>query len=99
MFFNQLDKLIYTSPLDKKFDPLALYRKLITSRGGVINDRLSIWSDETATSFNKAMAEEELVAISRQSFELKPFTEEDGVTDGVALNCLVDFLEWIEKNG
>lgn len=99
MFYSQLDKLIYNAPNGAKYDPLSLYRKLVTARGGIINDRLSVWSDEGSSQFNKAVAEEDLVAIARSSFDLKPFTEPEGVTDGVALTNLVDFLEWIEKNG
>ncbi len=99
MFYTEADKLIYTSPINKKYDPLALHRRLIVSCGGVINMRLATWTSETASDIERAIAEEDLVAVTRQAFNFKPFDQEDGVTDGVALNCLVDFLGWIEKNG
>lgn len=100
MFYNNIDKLIYTDPVfNGKYDPLAVYRKLILAEGGLLNSRLFTWSDDKVTDVDRALAEESIVRITRESFGLKPFTEVDGVTDGVALTILQDFLEWLRKNG
>ena len=99
MLYSEPEKLIYVSPLETKYDPLAVQRKLIIASNGTINNYLSIWSDEKATELEKANAEEFLVAVARKAFNLPSFDEDNSVTDDVVLNCLTSFLEWLEGNG
>lgn len=99
MFYNDIDKLIYHSPANRNYDPLALYRRLISFSEGNINKLLLMWSDKEQTEINRLAAEEQIVSIARQAFELKPFNEEDGVVDGIVLNTLLDYLDWLEKKG
>jgi hypothetical protein len=99
MFYNEIDKLIYESPLKKKYDPLVVYRHLILHSNGKINDLLAIWSEDSSSDVHKAVAEGQLVDIARKVFDLKPFSEEGGVVDGVVLNELVDYIDWLEKKG
>ena len=95
-------KLIYTSPANKKYDPLVIYRKLILNSQGKINEHLSNWraTDSGNTPENQvisAYSESELVNISRATFELKPFDEGKGDFDSTALDILCHYLEWTAK--
>jgi len=97
MFYSNSDKLIYTAPHGRPYDPLALQRKLLLASTGTLNDLLATWSAAESTDLDRAAAEESLVAITRSAFDLQPFDTEGGVTDRIALNCLTDFLEWLAK--
>lgn len=104
MFYNNSDKLIYTSPSGKKYDPLDVYRKLIVISRSQLNTHLSDWQiidqsggDTDANKVTAAIAEHELVRISRETFALKPFDDGNGDLDADAINMLVDYLEWLSK--
>jgi hypothetical protein len=104
MFYNNSDKLIYTAPSCKKYDPLDVYRKLIVISKSQLNNHLSDWQitdqpggDTDANRITAAIAEHELVRISRETFALKPFDEGTGDLDADAINVLVDYLEWLAK--
>jgi hypothetical protein len=100
MFYNNIDKLIYTCSVNgKKYDPLDLYRKLICCRNGVLNSLISQWTDKDTTDIQRATAESSIVTVTRECFAFLPFDVESGVTDGMALTALNDFLGWLEKNG
>lgn len=98
MFYTAADKLIYKSPTGSQFDPLVLHRKLILASGGLVNQHLLAWSSPDTSDVEKAMAEEKLVTAARSTFGLAAFDKDGGVLDGVALDCLTHYLEWLEKN-
>lgn len=98
MFYSEQERLIYTSPAGSRHDPLQIQRRLVLVSGGQLNDYLDLWTKTDGTAVERARAEEELVRFSRLSFDLKPFDQEGGVVDAVALDCLDHFLRWLEGN-
>jgi len=96
MFYSETEKQIYTSPTGQRFDPVTIQRQLILHSRGDINNHLGVFTSETHSLVEKALAEENLVDISRKTFKLLPCLETDGVTDAVAIECLFDFLEWLQ---
>jgi hypothetical protein len=103
MFYTDEQKLIYTAPDARKFDPLAIYRKLILVSRAKINEHLANWrvveinGDSTENQVIAAISEAELVRISRETFGLKNFADGEGDTDAAALHVLCDYLEWLSK--
>lgn len=97
--YTENQKLIYTSPLNIKYDPLALQRKLIINSNGSLNNYLTTWTNKDSTEVQVATAEEMLVHVTRKAFNLASFDEDNNITDDIVLNCLTNFLEWLEGNG
>lgn len=97
MFYTEAERQVYPCAAlsDRLFDPLHLYRQLVIYTAGKIDDLLADWQGDEAV--DKAKAEEKLVCAVRLAFNLKTFTEPDGCTDAVALEALVDYLEWMGK--
>ena len=109
MFFEPHLKLIYSPPnSDKQYDPLALDRAMTYHSGGKINDILKAWNASSdglgdvgpgareAKEVMTAQAEASLVEIARKMFGLPDFPE---CFDATALECLSDYLEWMEGKG
>jgi len=109
MFFPDHEKLIYAPPgFDTKLDPLAVDRALRIASNGTLAGLLSDWQSASdglgdisqgSTSANdvlSARAEETLVRVAREAFGLPPFPD---CTDGVALEVLCDYLEWMAGKG
>lgn len=96
MFYTDDQKLIYTAPTGTRFDPLAVHRSLILFSRGTLNDLLAAWGDKEGTEFGRAEAEENLIRVAREVFQLKPFDVEGGVTDSTVIKVLCDYLEWLE---
>lgn len=94
MYFSDADKQIYTSPDDRRFDPLAVHRKLVVVTGAKINDYLADWNGPDLVA--KAVAEERLALASRSAFGYLPFDQDGGVTDAVALETLFHFLHYCQ---
>lgn len=104
MFYKEWERTIYQYG-DKKYDPLAIHRKLTEASGGKFNDLLRMWTAEKdglgdvspetrhQNAVISAQAEESLSKISRVAFDLPQFPE---CLDADALSYLRHFLEWIE---
>lgn len=88
---------LYVSPDGTRYDPLALYRKLLIQSGNRINDLLTDWQGEDP--LKAALAEDTLVAVTRAAFALKPFDDPEGVTDRHVLDTLAHYLEYTEGKG
>jgi hypothetical protein len=98
MIFSENDKQIYNAPTGKKYDPLSLQRKLIIASGGTLNNYLNTWVNDQSKEFDRAVAEDFLINVTRKAFTLPSFDEDNTVTDELVLKCLEDFLRWLEKN-
>jgi len=107
MFFTDAQKLIYHSEtLNKKFDPLVLDRALRRVSENQLGKLIETWkasdSNEGDISEDGILqtilasdeAEGKLADIARLVFELPEFPE---CTDGVALECLCEYLDWCKK--
>lgn len=99
MFYSETDRLIYTSPVGTKHDPLAVQRTLIRVSNGTINTLLDAWGGKETTDAARAAAEEGVVTAARVAFGFRPFDAEGGVLDAVVLETLCDFLEFLKKKG
>lgn len=111
MFFPAHEKLIYAPPdhpAGASYDPLALDRELVRLTGGRLSALLvqhRAGSDglgnvdagaEADNALQSARAEEELVRAARTAFGLPDFPAS---TDGVALELLWHYLEYMEGKG
>lgn len=96
MLFDADDKLIYISPDNRKFDPLAIYHRLILESKNKINEALDAWQGED--EMLAADAGESLALLSRSVFGYGSFAD-TGVTDSTVLKTLRHYLEWIEGKG
>lgn len=92
--FTDRERQIYESPGGVKYDPLACLRTLLVATGNKVNDFLADWEGTDAVA--AAVAEGELVRAARAVFAVKPFDEDGGVLDAVALETLFHFLAFVE---
>lgn len=96
MFYAPEDKIIYTSPTNHRYDPLALKRKLVLASNGNFNSWLLQWTDDQTPEVNRAQAENAIVEAARAGFGLGSFEQDQGYTDAVVLAVVEDFLEWLQ---
>lgn len=112
MFFQEHEKLVYHPPLappdHKGYDPLAVDRALTAITGGKLADLIEDWKapgqdtgdvspeGKAKARVYAAAAEGELAKASRAVFGLPEFPE---CTDGVALEYLCHYLEYMEGKG
>lgn len=97
MFYSATDRIIYKSPVGPSLDPLAVHRKLVRESAGKVNEWIADLNTDNALLV--AEAQEQLVALVRSVFGLKPFTEPDGHTDSQAMGLLEDYLRYVEGKG
>ncbi len=110
--YTEKEKQIYTPPLPDGAarDPLAVRRTLYAATGGRLNDLLAdadaaaAVTAETTGDITRgpenfvvaAQAEESLARAARKAFGLPGFP--DGPPDGVVLEAMHHFLDWLEGN-
>ncbi len=105
MFYTDEERGIFTPEgSDRKYDPLAVLRRLTAATKGEFNELWIKWCSpqnndgdvsvtQASKEYESACAEEQLVKASRVAFELPDFPD---CTDGVALSHLRTFVEYLQ---
>ena len=111
MFYPEHVRKIYRPAFadeNTMYDPLAVERTLVRATRGNLAGLVSDWQapsdgvgdvsegSRERNALTSAEAEEQLVRAARAAFSLPPFPESP---DAVALEYLLDFLEWMEGKG
>lgn len=108
MFFSERERTIYGAPHGGRYDPLRVDRLLVIHTRNALNELIALRNnaDSKTGDVSKqgraeaavcaADAELQLSDAARRAFDLKPFTEEGGVTDAIVLETLYHFMEWME---
>lgn len=87
-----MNKNIFTFS-DRSYDPIKVRRHLLIYSQNQFSDWVSKYNE--GSEVEQANAEELLISVSRKAFNLPEVTEQGGVDDGVVLDLLAAYLEWL----
>lgn len=96
--YTETEKQIYTSPLQTKHDPVDVSNRLIINSNGKFNEWLSVWQSTEADAVSRAVAALNIAATGRTVFGFKKLVD-DGAGDGVVLEVVAHFMEYVTKKG
>lgn len=93
------ERKIYETPFGYKFDPLALWRALVTGSDGKVNEWIRDRRGDDLLA--AAQAEGKLLELVRSVFDLPKWSDEEpnGFTDQQALDTLAHFSGWLSGKG
>lgn len=97
MIYTEAEKSVYTSPVGTRHDPLAVCHLLTIHSAGNWNAWLSAYY-KPENEVERATAALQLAQVARKVFDLKPLLEA-GVGDGVVLEVVDHFMDYLSKKG
>jgi hypothetical protein len=96
MIYTDKEKQIYSSPVGTLHDPIGVFNFLTFYSEGKFNSWLNAFF-QPESDVERAGAALKLVEVARAAFGLQPLTETGGHGDGVVLEVIEHFTEYLSK--